>query len=175
VRDLADIFRRQFIAGFPAFAGSHAAAVIPVSAAFLNELANEAMPPNVPVSDIQIEPQPGNALRIRLRIARAALIPPLTITLLIDRQPHFPDSPVLGLRLASSGLTVLARLAAQFFAVLPQGIRLEHDLLLVDIAALLKQRGADHLLQFVQGLEITTTPGAVLVSLKASVGKSPTE
>jgi hypothetical protein len=62
------------------------------------------------------------------------------VTLLIERQPQLPESPLLVLRLASSGLTVLARAASRFFDALPPGLRMENDLMLVDIAELLRQR-----------------------------------
>jgi hypothetical protein len=169
MRDLADILLHQEAAGFPGIAGAHVAAFIPVSASLLNEVLARALPSSAPVSDVHIEPQAGNALRVHLRIARAPIIPPLTITLLIERQPQLPDSPVLVLRLASSGLTVLARAANRFLEALPPGVRMENDLILVDIAELLRQRGALIWLQYVRELEITTAPGAVLLSVRASV------
>jgi hypothetical protein len=169
MRELAEILLRQQTAGFPGIAGAHLAAFIPVSASLLNEVLAQALPSSAPVSDVHIEPQAGNALRVHLRIARAPIIPPLTVTLLIERQPQLPDSPVLVLRLASSGLTVLARAANRFLEALPPGFRMENDLILVDIAELLRQRGALMWLQYVRELEITTAPGAVLLSVRASV------
>jgi hypothetical protein len=105
VREFIDILLQQQAAGFPGFTGTHVAAFIPLSASLLNELIAVALPASGPVSEVQVDPQAGNAVRVRLRIARAPLIPPLTVTLLIERQPRFPGSPVLVLRLASSGLT----------------------------------------------------------------------
>jgi hypothetical protein len=169
VREFIEILLNQRAAGFPGFTGTHLAAFVPISANLLNELIAQALPPGAPVSEVQIEPQPDNVLRLRLRITRASVIPPLTITLLIERQPQFPESPVLVLRLASSGLTMLARAASRLFEALPPGLRIEDDLVLVDIAELLRQRGAIEWLQYVRELEITTAPGAVLVSIRASV------
>jgi hypothetical protein len=73
------------------------------------------------------------------------------------------------LRLASSGLAVLARAANRFFEALPPGIRMENDVLLIDLAELLRQRGADDWLRYIQAFEITTAPGALLLSVRASV------
>jgi len=170
VRDLGDIIRQQQAAGFPAFTGAHLAAFVPVSSSFLNRLVAESLPPDAPVSDIQIEPDTGNVVRISGRITRMAFIPPLAVTLVIERQPQFPDSPVLVLRLASPALTMLAKAALHFLHVLPPGLRLDHDLLLVDIAELLRQREAAQWLRYVQTMEVTTAPGTVLVSVRASVG-----
>jgi hypothetical protein len=173
VREFIDILLHQQAAGFPGFTGAHVAAFIPVSADLLNELIAQALPAGGHVSEVQVDPQAGNAVRVRVRIA-VPLIPPLTVTLLIERQPRFPDSPVLVLRLASSRLTVLARAASRFLEALPPGLRMEDDLVLIDIAELLRQRGAIAWLQHVQELEITTAPGAVLVSVRASVnGAAP--
>jgi hypothetical protein len=169
VRDLTDILRRQQADGFPGFTGAHLAAFVPISATVINEVIAQALPIDAAVSDVQIEPEAGNAVRVHLRIARAHLIPPLTVTLLIERQPQLPESPVLVLRLASSGLTVLARAANRFFDALPAGVRMQDDLVLVDIAELLRQRDASEWLQYLKALEITTAPGALLVSIKASV------
>ena len=169
MRDLGDILRQQQTAGFPAFSGAHVAAVIPVSAAFLNQLAAWVLPSDTPVFDIDIDPQPDNALRIRFRIARAPVLPRLALTLLIERQPQLPDSPVLVLRLASSAVTILATAASRFFQVLPPGLRFDHDLLQVDLGELLRQRGAAQWLQYVRSIEVTTAPGTVLLSVRASV------
>jgi hypothetical protein len=169
VHEFTNILLQQQAAGFPGFTGAHVAAFVPVSAAVVDEFIARTLPESAPVSDIQIEPQAENTIRVRLRIARAPLIPPLTVTLLIERQPQFPDSPILVLRLASSGLTVLARAANRFFEALPPGVRMENDELLVDFAELLRQRGAADWLRYIQALEITTAPGAVLVSVRASI------
>jgi hypothetical protein len=168
VREFIDILLRQHAEGFPGFTGAHLAAFIPISAGVLNELIARTLPSSAPVSDLQIEPQEGNTIRVHLRM-RAPLIPPLTVTLLIERQPQLPESPVLVLRLASSGLTVLARAASRFFDALPPGLRMENDLMLVDIAELLRQRGASEWLQYLKAFEITTVPGAVLVTVRGSV------
>jgi hypothetical protein len=176
VHEFTSILLHQQAAGFPGLTGAHLAAFLPISAGLLDEFIARTLPESAPVTDVQIEPQAGNTIRVRLRIARAPVIPPLTVTLLIERQPQFPDSPILVLRLASSGLTVLARAANRFFEALPPGVRMENDLLLVDVAELLRQRGATDWLRYVQALEITTAPGALLVSVRASVlgrGEAP--
>jgi hypothetical protein len=167
VRQFIDILLRQHAEGFPGFTGAHVAAFIPISASVLNELIARTLPSSAPLSDLQIEPEAGNTIRVHLRIT--PLIPPITVTLLIERQPELPDSPLLVLRLASSGLTVLARAASRFFDALPPGMRMENDLIVVDIAELLRQRGAGDWLQYIKALEITTAPGALLVSVRGSV------
>jgi hypothetical protein len=169
VREFIDILLRQHAEGFPGFTGAHLAAFIPISASVLNELIARTLSSSAPVSDLEIEPEAGNTIRVHLRIARAPLIPPITVTLLIERQPELPDSPLLVLRLASSGLTVLARAASHFFDALPPGMRMENDLIVVDIAELLRQRGAGEWLHYLKALEITTAPGALLVSVRGSV------
>jgi hypothetical protein len=169
LRDFIDILRQQQADGFPGFTGAHLAAFVPIAAGVINELIAQTLPTSAPVSELQIEPEAGNAIRVHLRIARAPLIPPLTVTLLIERQPQLPESPVLVLRLASSGLTVLARAATRFFDALPPGVRMQDDLVLVDIAELLNQRGAGESLRYLKALEITTAPGAMLVSIRASI------
>ena len=76
MREFIEILLKQRAAGFPGLTGTHVAAFIPISASLLNELIAQALPPSAPVSELQIDPQPGNVLRVRLRIARAPVIPP---------------------------------------------------------------------------------------------------
>jgi hypothetical protein len=169
VLNLANLFQAQRAAGFPEFEGAHVAAFIPIAAALLNDVIAGALPADAPISAVQIEPQADNVIRVRLRISRMPIIPPLSVTLLIDRQPQLPHDPVLVLRLASSGLTMIARGAARFLDALPSGLSLEDDRVLVNIAELLRARGQGEWLRYLRGLEITTAPGVMLVSIRASV------
>ena len=60
MREFIEILLNQRAAGFPGFTGTHVAAFIPISASLLNELIAQALPPSAPVSELQIDPQPGN-------------------------------------------------------------------------------------------------------------------
>jgi hypothetical protein len=52
---------------------------------------------------------------------------------------------------------------------LPPGIRLEDDLVFVDLRALLAERGQAALLNYVRRLSVTTDEGAVILQVDATV------
>jgi hypothetical protein len=94
----------------------------------------------------------------------------MTLTLHIERQPRFPDDPVLILRLAGpGGLLSLASGAMKFLNVLPAGIRMDGDLVFVNLATLAANNGGGEFLQFVKGLEVTTEPGLFVVHASGAV------
>jgi hypothetical protein len=76
---------------------------------------------------------------------------------------------VFVLRLLSTGLLSFAGAAARFFNVLPPGIRMEGDLIYIDIRALLEQRGLAQHLGYLKQLEVTTEEGRFVVSLSGAL------
>jgi long-subunit fatty acid transport protein len=73
---------------------------------------------------------------------------------------------VLALRITSlPGLVSAAGFGAANFNVLPPGVSMQGDRVLVDAAALLRQHGAAAILPFVDRAKITTTEGRTLVEL----------
>ena len=101
-------------------------------------------------------------------LAKPSFLPPITIAVLIERQPSLPENPVLILRLSGiGGLTRFAGPAAAFLKVLPPGIRTASDRVFVDVAALLHQRGMGLVMQHLDDLNLTTEEGAVRVGFRA--------
>ena len=60
------------------------------------------LPPQAPVRAVTVHPEDGDRLSVRI-IAKAALIPPITLKLAIESQPSLPHTPVLGLRMVTLG------------------------------------------------------------------------
>ena len=79
---------------------------------------------------------------------------------------ELPASPVLILRLETSGLLSLAGPALRFLDALPPGIRVEHDRIYVDLAKLLAARHLESYLAYVKELRVNAVDGAVLVSIR---------
>jgi hypothetical protein len=171
VADLQDLILAQQRAGFPDVVGARVAAFIPVSDRLLNEIIARELPAGAPVSDVSVEALPGNAIAVRARLARAPMLPAIKLTFTIVRQPQLPQDPVLVLRMGSSALMSLAGPALRFFDALPQGIRADGDLLLVNLRELLAARGADWLLPYLADLEITTGARALLVAFHVRVAE----
>lgn len=163
------LFLRQHASGFDDLRGADAALTLPVSERLLNEAIAEGMPRSAPVRDLHVSPLAGDRFTVRVRIGSSPLLPAITLRLSIERQPEFPGSPVLILKMETSGLLGLAGPALRFLDALPDGIRVEHDRIYVDLLKLLEVRGLANYLSYITGLTVNTVEGAVVVSLRASI------
>jgi hypothetical protein len=59
--------------------------------------------------------------------------------------------------------------AAAFFNLLPPGVRMEGDRVLVNIAELARRHGRADMLELVRRLHVTTEDGAVVLEVDVSV------
>lgn len=154
---------------FSDFRGARADITLPIADGLLNELIAEAVPPTAPVQGIELTSRDGNRIRVRFKVAAAAFLPPINVTLLIEQQPRLPESPTLVLKLEVGGLLSMAGSALRFLDALPPGLRVLGDRVHVDLASLLAARGLGDLLDYAEALEVTTIPGAVVVAVRAGV------
>ncbi len=155
--------------GFEDLRGADVSATVPISERLLNELIRESLPSSAPVRDLHVAPQAGDRFAVRARLGASSLIPPLKLTVVIQRQPDLPSSPALVLKLEMGALTAFAGPALRFLDALPPGIRFDGDRIHVDIAQLLEQRGLGQYLEFIRRLEVHTTEGAVVATLRGAV------
>ena len=155
--------------GFRDVAGTRLSGTIPVSERLINEMVAASIPRGGHVREAHVRPGPGNRFSVRIA-PRAALLPSLTLKLVIERQPELPGSPVLVLRMATmGGLFGMASAALPIAGMLPPGVRLAGDRILVDISAMAALRGFGDLVAHVRRLNITTEAGRILVQLDAAV------
>ncbi len=166
---LAGLLKRQVESGFEDLRGAEAAFTVPVSDRLLNEIVTQALPSSGRVRDVEVRARAGNRFAVRAKIGGASFLPPINLTVSIDRQPELPASPVLVLRLEMGGLLSLAGPALRFFDALPPGIRIQDDRLYVDVAQLLEQRGLSGFLNHLEQLQINTAEGATILSLRARI------
>lgn len=166
---LAALLTRQRQRQFSDLAGAHAVVTLPVSDRLLNEAVTEALPPSAPVRDLHLTTLAGNRIRVRFKVGSATFLPAINLTLVIERQPELPRSPVLVLRMEMGGLLSLAGPALRFLDALPPGVRVDQDRIFVDLARLLAEHGVAELLEFAEDLQVTTTDGSLVVGIRASV------
>ena len=167
--DLSAILGSLQSSGFRDLAGARVSATIPVSERLINELVAASMPPNVPVREAHVHPEPGDRFSVRLT-PKSGFLPSLTIKLAIERQPDFPASPELILRMATlGGLFGVAAAAFPIAQMLPPGVRLDGEHIRVDLRALAAQRGAGDLVQYIRQLRITTEDGRVILHVESAV------
>jgi hypothetical protein len=163
------ILMRQQASAFEDLRGADVSATVPVSERLLNEVIKEALPESMPVRDLHVAPQAGDRFLVRGRVGSSSFIPPLKVTVLIDRQPDLPSSAILVLKLELGALGVLAGPALRFLDALPPGLHVDRNRLYVDIATLLDQRGMRPYLDYLEQLRVNTADGAVVVSFRARV------
>lgn len=120
------------------------------------------------VSAVVVEPLANDALNVHVRL-KASLVPPLPVRLQIVGQPEWPASPVLVLRWSlSGGLGVLARAASpivSMFGTVPPGVRIDGDLIGIDIAEVLRSRAAGWLVPLVKRTRVHTSGAGVSVKI----------
>lgn len=167
---LLELFSRQQAAGFPGLAGSDARATIRVAAPLLNEAVTTALATVPAVRDVSVQPRSSNRFDVRLTLAKPAFLPSLNLTLLIERQPELPADPVLVLRITGAGgMMRLAAPAITSFGLLPPGVRLESDHVLVDLRTLLQQHGQLQVLDYAEQLQVMTEEGVLIVLIQLRV------
>ena len=150
--------------------GATVDAEIPLTTALINrKIAEYLARSDGTVSAAVVEPRPGNLLIVNVRL-QSSLVPPLAVHLEIAGQPEWPASPVLVLRWSlAGGLGIFARAASpvlSMFSVLPPGVRVDGDLIGIDIAEVLRSKDAGWLIPLVQRLRLQTSDAGVKVSVR---------
>ena len=167
---LLEILQQQRASGYPDVAGAHASVTIPLSDRLVATLVRENLPLNAPVREIDLKAQGENRFTVRVRLTRPALLPPVSVNLFIEHQPRLPEQPFLVLRVgASGGLMSLAGVALRFFSFLPPGIEMDGDRIVVNLRALLEQRGAGEVLDYVEHLEVMAEQGRFVISARGGL------
>jgi hypothetical protein len=162
---LADLRRTRF----RDLAGARVSARLPLSAALLNRVAADTLRrTTIPVRSIDVRPLDDD--RFDLVVAtKWAFVPPLTITLAIDRQPMFPDAPVLTLRWSLTGLGAIASQFVSRISALPDGIRIQQDRILLDIATLVARSPAAEAVPYIRSLALHSVQGVARIDVEMGV------
>ena len=126
------------------------------------------MPRNLPVRDVSVSPEDGNRLSVRI-VPKAMFVPALTLKLVIEKQPEIPTAPVLVLRLATMpGLLGLA--GAVLPQVLPPGVRMQGEVILVDLQVMARHHGFEEVFGHLRDVRVTTAQGRLILAVDAGVG-----
>jgi len=165
-----ELIAQQQRAGFADLKGTEGQATIRLSDRLLNQIITTELQRSRGIRDARIRSLAGDRFELQVVLAKPSFLPPITIGVLIERQPSLPEDPVLVLRLSGiGGLTRFVGPAAAFLNVLPPGVRMAADRVLVDVAALLQQRGLGFVMQHLDDLNLTTEEGVVRVGFRARV------
>lgn len=164
---LIEILRQLTTTRFHDLAGARVTADVPVSERLLNELIASAIPPHAPVRTVAIRPEAGDRFSVRI-VPKMSLIPAITLRLLIEAQPRLPDSAVLVLRMMTlGGLFGLA--SGAIAGMLPPGVRLEGERILVDLRAIAAHRRFAEVFEYVTAIQVHADEGRAIVHIDAGV------
>jgi hypothetical protein len=167
---LDGIVTRQLAARFAGLSGSDLRAVVRVSAALLAEVIAEYKRSMPAIRDLTVAPRAGNAFDVSVKLAKAPLLPTITLRVAVEKQPSLPGDATLVLHLSGGGpLMRFAGPALQSVGGLPPGIRLEGERLFIDIRAVARDRGRAELLDYAQDVAIATEEGTLIVLMHAAV------
>lgn len=156
--------------GFRDVPGGRVSAHIPVTRALLNRVVADAIKGSAaPVRSIDIVPRAGDEFDALVTLTWP-LVPTLKVTFRIEQQPRFPASPLLILRWSFlGGLGAFASRFVGSLKQLPDGVRLEDDRLVLDIAAMAGRTPAGEVLRYLKTLELHTVDDHAIVDLELGV------
>ena len=168
--DFLKLFADQERHGFPDLAGSEGHAVIRLSERILNAIILEQIAGSASIRELHVTPRAGNRLGVRVVVTKPSFLPPITLEVLIDKQPSLPDDPVLGLTLSGmGGLLRFAGPAAGFLKALPPGVTMEGERVFVDLRAALAPHGLTSVLNYVKNVAVGSEEGRLVVAFAAGV------
>ncbi len=167
---LTHLWQTERAAGFSGLAGVRVATTIPISDALLNEAIAAYLPVGGRIQELTVRAHPADRVTVRVTLAKPAFLPPVSLKASVERQPEFPDSPVLVLRLeGAAGLMKLAGPAMALMNARLPGIRIEGDRVLVDLRVILREHGREAWLDHVDRAEVTTDEGHVILFVAAAL------
>lgn len=171
MRELLDaLFRQQCLAGFPALAGADATARIPVADGLLNQILAGVLPPGGAVRALVLHAQAGDELVADLRIVKGNFGVPFRLVFHIAEQPDLPSRPLLVLRLRTAPLLFsMGGPLIKMLGVLPPGIAVEGDRILLNLASLAARYDTAGVFKHLTELRVTTIDGAVVVVVRGGI------
>ena len=139
-------------------AGSVVSGELPITTTVVNQLiARKLTTANAPIVSAELETNPGESFTVQLR--PKGPLPAMKVDVAIDQQPQLPGDPILRMHWTLRGLGPLAMLASPFissFKVLPPGVTIDRDRILVDLHAVLRSQGYGEMIPFLTGVRVLT-------------------
>lgn len=168
---LEAILADELGAGLPGVAGTEIRATIRFSNALVNRLVAASLPRGGAVRSLAVTVHAGNTFGVVVDLAKPAFLPVLRATLAVVRQPVLPSDPVLLLKLTGVAGQLL-KLAGPMLSgamSLPDGVRLDGDVVHVDVRALLASHGQSSHLRYAREITVTTEEGVMVLGIVAGV------
>jgi hypothetical protein len=159
-----DIFRRLIDSNFSDLRGLTAEVSIPVPQQLVNEVIAAVRQGGGRLEDFEVLVHRQNRVSINLK---TPLWPwPLELKLRLDNRVDFGGSPKIRARLENKVL--LARFGS-LLNVLPAGIRIHEDQIILDVESFLSTPEQKRILELIRSVEIKTDEGQVIFDIKVNV------
>lgn len=159
-----EILQRLVRDHFSELAGLTLAASIPVPERLVNEIIGTSIRGNKNISYCRISISHQNRVSVNLK---TPLWPwPLELKLRLDRIVDFSRSPLIRAKLENKAL--LGRLGS-FFKVLPEGVHISGDQVVVDLGAFLHTPEQRRFLDLIKSAAIKTEEAKVIIDITAAV------
>ena len=166
---LQTVLAGQLASRFAGFSGSDATLSLRITDRLLNDGIAAGLPPDGPVRSVEAHALAGDRLQAIVTLRKPAFLPALHVNLQIDPAPLAPQAPVLVLRIVGGAGGMLKMAAPLIAGKLPPGVRLQGDVVEIDVRAILTARGDAQWLDYVRGLQVTTEDAALVVHVSAHV------
>jgi hypothetical protein len=159
---------------FKDVAGSRATARIPIARSLVNGAIAQALKGSrAPVKSVDVQPHDGDKMDVVVAVTWP-FVPALTVGVTIERQPTFPESPILVLHWSLLG--AVGALASRFVKGLdrlPPGIRLEGEFVVLDLPVLIAGTPAAVALPYIKNLQVHTIEGRLVLEADLEIGADP--
>jgi len=162
---ISDLLTHLQQSAFRDIAGSRASLRIPVARPLLNALVAQLLHGRrAPVKSIDVRPHDHGAIDLIVAVTWP-FVPALKVGLTIERQPVFPESPILVLHWTLLG--GLGTIASRFIGALeplPPGIKLDGEFIVLDIPVLMQQSSRSAaVLPYIRKLQVLTREGRLVL------------
>jgi hypothetical protein len=167
---LSQRVRAQLGLDLAELAGATFTCQLPLTNATINQLIRARLAKGgVPVTSAEIDVREGD-LAV-LTVTPSMPLPAVRIDLRIELQPDFPaQKPVLWFRWSMGGFaSLLAKLVDRFKPNLPPGVKMDSELIAIDIAEILRAQNLGELVPYIKNMRVHTKPGAFVVHVDAAL------
>jgi hypothetical protein len=151
-------------------AGATLTCQLPLTNATINRLIHARLAKGgLPVTSAEIDVRDGD-LAV-LTVSPSMPLPAVRIELRIELQPDFPgNKPVLWLRWSMGGFaSFLSKLVDRFKPNLPPGVKMDSELIAIDLAEILRAQNLGELVPYIKNVRVHTKPGAFVVQVDAAL------
>jgi len=159
------LFQKFLANNFSDFTGLIADTTIPVPEYLINEMITEFLRGNKNVTSCRIQIEPENQFIVNFKTPLLPLT--LNLKLRLDNAVDFTGSPKIRAKLENNVL--LGKIGSLFANVLPAGIKMYGDQIVVDIGSFLRTPQEKRLLELVKSSEIHTVEGILVLDIKIRV------